>query len=136
VHMAAAGAGFGHQRAVPARQLPVAGQVGHGGQPGRVVWRGSRRDQAAAQLRRGLRDEPPQPGQLAADLIQAGAHRRRGLHLEPHQLLLHPRLPAKHPQQTRGREGNSTGGTVQEHELLLHAHRDPAGRARRTPRVA
>ena len=50
-------------------------------------------------MRRGGRGEPPQPDQLAAEVVQAGAHPGSGLHLELHELFLHPRLPAEHPHQ-------------------------------------
>ena len=40
------------------------------------------------------RGQPPQPDQLPAGIVQPGAHPGSGLHLEPHQLLLHARLPA------------------------------------------
>jgi hypothetical protein len=36
-----------------------------------------------------------QPGQLASQTVQAGAHRDRNLHLESHQPWLHPRLPGR-----------------------------------------
>ena len=136
MHVAGAGAGLGHHRAVPAGQLPVPGLGCHGGQPGRAVRRDPGRHQAAAQPRRGGRGQPPQPDQLAAEVVQAGAHPGSGLHLEPHQLLLHPRLPAEHPHQIRAGQHSGAGGRVQEHELLLHPERDRAGRAHRPRRAA
>ena len=69
MHAAAAGAGIGHQPTVPVRQLKIAGLGSHGGQPGRTVWRDSRRHPAAAQLRRGASDEPPEPDQFAAETV-------------------------------------------------------------------
>ena len=129
MHVAGAGAGLGHHRTVPARQLPVAGLAGHGGQPGRAVRRDPGGHQAAARRCRGGRGQPPQPDQLAADLVQAGAHPGAGLHLEPHQLLLDPRLPAEHPHQLRGGQHGGAVRRVQEHELLLHPQRDRGGRA-------
>ena len=99
MHVAGAGAGLGRHRAVPACQVPVTGLVCYGGQPGRAVRRDPGGHQGAAQPRRGGRGQPPQPDQLPAGLVQAGAHPGAGLHLEPHQLLLDPRLPAEHPHQ-------------------------------------
>ena len=131
MHVAAAGAGLGHHGTVPAGQLLVTGLVGHGGQPGRAVRRDPGGHQAAAQPRRGGRGEPPQPDQLAAEVVQAGAHPGSGLHLEPHQLLLDPRLPAEHPHQLGAGQHGGAGGRVQEHELLLYPQRDRAGRAHR-----
>ena len=136
MHVAGAGAGLGHHRTVPARQLPVTGLAGHGGQPRRAIRRDPGGHQAAAHRCRGGRGEPPQPDQLAAGLVQAGAHRGSGLHLEPHQLLLDPRLPAEHPHQIGAGQHHSAGGRVQEHELLLHPQRDRAGRAHRPRRAA
>ena len=80
-------------------------------------------------MRRGGRGEPPQPDQLAAEVVQAGAHPGSGLHLELHQLLLHARLPAEHPHQIGAGQHRDAGGRVQEHELLLHPQRDRTGRA-------
>ena len=136
MHVAAAGTGVGHHRTVPACQLLVPGLVCHGGQPGRAVRRDPGGHQAAAQRCRGGRGEPPQPDQLAAEVVQAGAHRGSGLYLEPHQLLLDPRLPAEHPHQLGGGQHRGAGGRVQEHELLLHPQRDRGGRAHRTRRAA
>jgi len=136
VHVAGAGAGLGHHRAVPAGQLAVPGLGCHGGQPGRAVRRDPRGHQPAAQPRRGGRSEPPEPDQLAAGLVQAGAHPGSGLHLEPHQLLPHPRLPAEHPHQLGSGQHSGASGRVQQHELLLHPQRDRAGRAHRPRRAA
>ena len=87
-------------------------------------------------MRRGGRGEPPQPEQLAAQVVQAGAHPGSGLHLEPHQLLRDPRLPAEHPHQIGAGQHGGAGGRVQEHELLLHPQRDRGGRAHRPRRAA
>ena len=127
MHVAATGAaGIGQQRAEMLLQRPVTRLIRYGGQPGRAERRDSRCHQAAAETLRGVCDEPPQSDLFAADIIQAGAHAGPGLHLEPHQLLRHPRLPIEHPHQVRADRNSGTAGRVQEHELLLYAQRDPA----------
>ena len=91
------------------RQLLVTGLI-RDGQPGRAERRGSRRHQAAAETRRSVRDQPPEPNQLVADTVQARAHPGPGLHLELHQLLLHPRLPIQHPDQIPADRNSGAAG--------------------------
>jgi hypothetical protein len=92
VHVAAAGAGIGYQRTVPAGQLPVPGLAGHGGQPG--VQNGAVPD--ATKVHPGCAAAPATSRRSLAEAVQAGAHPGRGLHLEPHQLWLHPRFAVEH----------------------------------------
>ena len=136
VHVAAAGAGLGHHRAVPAGQLPLAGLACHGGQPGRAVRRDPGGHQAAAQRCRGRRREPPQPDQLTAEVVQA-VHTL--VPVSTWNRISSCWIPGSPPSTRTGcRAGQhrGAGGRVQEHELLLHPQRDPARRAHRPRRAA
>ena len=61
MHMAAASPGLGDQQTVPAGQLLVPGLGRRGGQPGRSEQRDPRGHQTAAQTRRRVSDEQPEP---------------------------------------------------------------------------
>ncbi len=137
MYVAAAGAARpGHQRAELPRQLLVPRLVCQGGRSGRVIRRDSRCHQHAARRCRGARGQSPEPDQFPAEVVQAGAHPGRGLHLEPHHLLLHPRLAVEHLRQDRAGKDGGASGRVQEHEFLLHAQRDPARRTSHPGRAA
>ena len=121
MHVTATGAaGIDQQRTVMPGQLLVTGLVRYG-QPGRAERCGARCHQAAAETCRSGCDEPPEPDQLVAGTVQAGADAGPGLHLELHQFLLHPRLPIEHPHQIPAGRNGGAAERVQEHELLLDA---------------
>ena len=94
----------------------------------------NRGDQPAAQPRAAAAAKPPEPDQLPADLIQAGAHPGPGLDLETYQLLRQPRLPAEHPHQVGAGDtvapADGRGTNSPPPPALIGRRRAPPGRRR------